>query len=100
MSLVGKERGMNFTLPLQAHKKTVIMLFQLINAADARRAQRSIHGSRCVPHFDDVCLSTMKNIGHSKVPPKFKQGLDGLAIPVLTLPFVGKRAARAGFIPG
>jgi hypothetical protein len=29
---------MNFTVPLQPHKETVIILFRLINPADARRA--------------------------------------------------------------
>ena len=38
MLLVGEECGMDFAFPLQPHKITVVMLFQLINPADARRA--------------------------------------------------------------
>ena len=35
---VGKERGMDFALALQPHKETVIVLFGLVNPANARRA--------------------------------------------------------------
>jgi hypothetical protein len=38
MLLVGEECGMDFAPALQPHKETVVILFQLINPADARRA--------------------------------------------------------------
>lgn len=42
---VGEERGMDFAPALQPHKKTVVMLFRLVNPADARRARRCVHSS-------------------------------------------------------
>jgi hypothetical protein len=35
---IGEERGMDFAVPLQPHEETVVILFRLINPADARRA--------------------------------------------------------------
>ena len=35
---IGEERGIDFAVPLQPHEETVVILFRLINPADARRA--------------------------------------------------------------
>src|ERR1035437_3012645 len=35
---IGEERGMDFAVPLQPHEETLVILFRLINPADARRA--------------------------------------------------------------
>jgi hypothetical protein len=35
---IGKKCGMDFAVPLQPHKETVVVLGRLVNPADARRA--------------------------------------------------------------
>jgi len=35
---IGKKCGVNFTVSLQPHKETVVVLGRLVNPADARRA--------------------------------------------------------------